>query len=341
MFSNHAKAYKFNLDSISHDEKEHTAQIPEEEMPNSTLPKSFSTEKPAALSPTWSDYLKFPTSIVPGFRSPSSDAITSPVSSKPHESHSDIEPISSVPSTGDSWLTPWIRWRSNYPSNLTIEPTSVIVSAGIEASQSNVCPIGASPETKAGWLSVLASTSARWRAVKEQGETMEVVIVDEESLIQTEQVISNDTDSQLNLQSHMPDQSSESTVPKTQRDASATPSAVSATSQQPDCLVLPTFEDTFCHPPRSIPLPKEVSTLHRTVNYVAKMLFNEDSKDKGKGKEKDRDLFGKELPKAWNVLGEDPVKILGKIKRVVVVGIHGWFPGAFIRQVLGEVSNFQ
>jgi len=38
--------------------------------------------------------------------------------------------------------------------------------------------------------------------------------------------------------------------------------------------------------------------------------------------------LGKELPRTWDVIGE-PIDagILQGCKRVVVIGIHGWFPG--------------
>lgn len=59
---------------------------------------------------------------------------------------------------------------------------------------------------------------------------------------------------------------------------------------------------------------------------------------KGKGKEKEKEKekdeyyvhFGKKLPKAWDIVQEklDP-DVLRGCKRVVVIGIHGWFPGKF------------
>ena len=52
--------------------------------------------------------------------------------------------------------------------------------------------------------------------------------------------------------------------------------------------------------------------------------------------------FGQDLPKAWKVLegvngnGLEP-DVLRGCKKVVVIGVHGWFPGAIVRTVLGEV----
>ncbi|KAH6894036.1 hypothetical protein BKA70DRAFT_1117551, partial [Coprinopsis sp. MPI-PUGE-AT-0042] len=32
--------------------------------------------------------------------------------------------------------------------------------------------------------------------------------------------------------------------------------------------------------------------------------------------------------------------VLRGCKRVVIIGVHGWFPGAVMRTMLGEVSSF-
>jgi len=63
--------------------------------------------------------------------------------------------------------------------------------------------------------------------------------------------------------------------------------------------------------------------------------------------------FGRTLPKAWKVFEDagwssatpagtwkdgQPIDILRGCQKVVVIGVHGWFPGTMIRTVLGEVS---
>ena len=54
--------------------------------------------------------------------------------------------------------------------------------------------------------------------------------------------------------------------------------------------------------------------------------------------------FGKALPRSWEVLNAAQggatldKDVLRGCKRVVVIGIHGWFPGAVMRTVIGEVS---
>lgn len=69
------------------------------------------------------------------------------------------------------------------------------------------------------------------------------------------------------------------------------------------------------------------------MKFVSGVLFAKDSGEssvKGKEKEKERDYvhFGKELPRAWDVMqGDNPMDVLQGCKNVVVIGIHGWFPG--------------
>lgn len=100
-------------------------------------------------------------------------------------------------------------------------------------------------------------------------------------------------------------------------------------------LVLPTWEDTFCVPPRSIePRPPTDSALAKTVRFVSSMLFaKEDGMATGKDKAHSRDDndvadFGRELPRTWDAIGEKlEDDVLRGCKRVVVIGIHGWFPG--------------
>ncbi|KAI5117815.1 hypothetical protein M0805_004945 [Coniferiporia weirii] len=139
------------------------------------------------------------------------------------------------------------------------------------------------------------------------------------------------------------------------RSASPTPSGKSIkpafppTPRAPN-LVLPTFSDTFGTLPRSRPSPlAKSSTAHaikKTMGFVTNVLFarEQDKYAKQKGKETARraelDDFGKELPRAWKVLNEVPeTHSLSTCKKVVVIGIHGWFPGYAMRTVLGEPTG--
>jgi hypothetical protein len=105
----------------------------------------------------------------------------------------------------------------------------------------------------------------------------------------------------------------------------------------PPNLVLPTWDDTFLMQPRStVPHAQTDSALAKTVRFVSDMLFTrDDSATSGKGKARSKDDetladFGRELPRIWDVIGE-PLDgdVLRGCKRVVVIGIHGWFPGTF------------
>ncbi|KAG5651798.1 hypothetical protein H0H81_007357 [Sphagnurus paluster] len=148
------------------------------------------------------------------------------------------------------------------------------------------------------------------------------------------------------------------TKPLPAKSASPAPSTKSAVSvsgsgapvaspraQMPN-LILPTWADTFHTAPRSVVPPPPVSKFSKTLNFVNKVLFAADdpapSVGKGKGRERDRERereymhFGKELPRAYDVVQDklDP-DVLGGCKRVVVIGIHGWFPGMFAYSTVG------
>ena len=167
-------------------------------------------------------------------------------------------------------------------------------------------------------------------------------------------------------------------VPKVKKSTSPAPSTRSTASAgsgrstpapvpKPPNMVLPAWQDTFHTAPRSV-VPSEPETvLSRAMGFVSGVLFTSEGagegkgkgksqgQGKGKGKGKGRDErerewlhFGKELPRAWDVV-EGRVGVgnntygVGKGKgrgaihvdldvlrgctRVVVIGIHGWFPG--------------
>lgn len=144
-------------------------------------------------------------------------------------------------------------------------------------------------------------------------------------------------------------------------------------------LVLPSWQDTFHTLPRSIvPRRAEAGTLTKTVQYVSGWLFSggrsggssligggsgrrgreaEKTADKGKRKassverkrEQEREFmhFGMALPKAWDILDSASqaeatnlkADVLRGSRRVVVIGVHGWFPGAVMRTVIGEPTG--
>lgn len=103
--------------------------------------------------------------------------------------------------------------------------------------------------------------------------------------------------------------------------------------------MLPTFGDTFLRPPRSF-APKR-SPLTRAVSVVSAYLFQRPPTEEAPTSPTlatARQLAGidgkdllvemkndpaERLPKALEVMGEAPR--LDKVKRVVTIGIHGWF----------------
>lgn len=122
----------------------------------------------------------------------------------------------------------------------------------------------------------------------------------------------------------------------TRSTSSAPPSA----KPSPPNLVLPTWEDTFCLPPRSfVPKPARSSRskLQKTLSLVGSALWSkaEGTEKKGKGKVEERPPqflgFGQDLPKALDVVGEplSPYLLNGGC-RVVVIGVYGWSPGTVV-----------
>ncbi|KAJ7139952.1 hypothetical protein C8R44DRAFT_765867 [Mycena epipterygia] len=115
------------------------------------------------------------------------------------------------------------------------------------------------------------------------------------------------------------------------------------------------------------------AVMEKTMKFVSGVLFASDvppttrrssSASGGKGKGKDReererekrfDEWGLGLPRAWDILKPSAGKgghgepgeskegnlqdVLRGCKHVVVIGIHGWFPGAVMRSVLGEPTG--
>jgi len=71
----------------------------------------------------------------------------------------------------------------------------------------------------------------------------------------------------------------------------------------------------------------------KTFNFVSGVFFqrDKDGGKKGKGKAKDKEFvnFAKELPRSFDVLRQklEP-DVLRGCSRAVIIGVHGWFPGA-------------
>lgn len=130
------------------------------------------------------------------------------------------------------------------------------------------------------------------------------------------------------------------------RQPSPSPSKKSSvktpTSPPPPNLVLPTWKDTFYTLPRSAVHREPPSALSKTLQYVSGVLFSRDeapsNKGKGKAKEPVYSPYDKALPRTWDVVGGGVgVDILKGCKRVVIIGVHGWFPGGSLPWMCNKV----
>ncbi|KAI9507304.1 hypothetical protein F5148DRAFT_981590 [Russula earlei] len=238
-------------------------------------------------------------------------------------------------------------------------------------------PIQSSMKTNiSGWASFFSSRSLLVKRIADaehrEEDTMEVMDVDEgddehgstSALVSTEVRAGKDRIARemrvSKLVSTPPRSSSPSPKPKAKPDdlketkrtsVSPAPSKGSGRASPrvppPPNLVLPTWDDTFLTPPRSTgPRAQTDSALAKTMRFVSDLLFTKnDGASTGKGKARSRGDenfadFGGHLPRIWDVLdGQVDGDVLRGCKRVVVIGIHGWFPGAVMRTVLGEPTG--
>ncbi|MBW0508906.1 hypothetical protein O181_048621 [Austropuccinia psidii MF-1] len=119
-------------------------------------------------------------------------------------------------------------------------------------------------------------------------------------------------------------------------------------------LVLPTFHDTFHHPPRSF-LPKP-STLQKTFGLVQAYIFSappqfpqtvhlDNHKLSQRSRRKVLDVFHQNqhistrLPKSLDLLGINRLERLKNLKKIAIIGIHGWFPGPWLESILGKPTG--
>ncbi|KAJ7783599.1 hypothetical protein DFH07DRAFT_727794 [Mycena maculata] len=190
------------------------------------------------------------------------------------------------------------------------------------------------------------------------------------------QVVNNPASSINNKRATSPAPSVASKASTGTKTPAKAPSIAPPRSPTPN-LVLPTWKDTFHTPPRSV-VPQRLldgnaravgrAVMEKTMRFVSGVLFASDgstttrrsrsaSGAKGKGKEREErerekrfEEWGLGLPRAWDVLkpaarrgtesGERNVEdVLRGCRHVVVIGIHGWFPGAVIQSVLGEPTG--
>ncbi|KAJ7487416.1 hypothetical protein B0H11DRAFT_2013225 [Mycena galericulata] len=192
------------------------------------------------------------------------------------------------------------------------------------------------------------------------------------------QVVNNNINSSVNnKRSSSPAPSVASKASTGAKTPAKAPSIAPPRTPTPN-LVLPTWGDTFHAPPRSV-VPQRLLdsngktvgrvVMEKTMKFVSGVLFASESPTatrrsrsasgtKGKNREereqeKKYEEWGLGLPRAWDVLkpaagkGNESTEgnegnledVLRGCKHVVVIGIHGWFPGAVIQSVLGEPTG--
>lgn len=107
-----------------------------------------------------------------------------------------------------------------------------------------------------------------------------------------------------------------------------------SSSKQPN-FVIPTFETTFDRPPRSL-LPQTTSSgvgaatglAVRALGALGSYVYSGNSKpepQETRGKKEGRDI-GANLPRRVGLVSGSPDDGWRHVTRVVVVGVHGWFP---------------
>ncbi|KAI5480231.1 glycoside hydrolase family 2 protein [Pseudohyphozyma bogoriensis] len=101
-------------------------------------------------------------------------------------------------------------------------------------------------------------------------------------------------------------------------------------------LVLPTFQDTFLRPPRSFP-PKK-SKLDKAVSLVQSYLFSLPPQENEEERRTMKDDPAERLPKCLEVMGEVREGLEG-VRRIVTIGVHGWFPTPMVRSITGEPTG--
>ncbi|KAL4077817.1 hypothetical protein J3A83DRAFT_4087667, partial [Scleroderma citrinum] len=228
-------------------------------------------------------------------------------------------------------------------------------------------------DNRAGWISFFSARAMAMKGItyeKENGE-MEVMEIDEGINTAQSVGLSSSPDStaaqassakEMRPPPHikktdgkpLPKISAATTSEAVVRDAmirqpSPTPSKKSGvktpTTPPPPNVVLPTWDDVFLSPPRSIVPEEPPSALSKALNFVTGALFvrEEPVLNKGKAKAKVIDApcspHEKALPRAWNVLEGDNYDVLRGCQRIVVIGVHGWFPGAVARTFIGEPTG--
>ncbi|KAI6143384.1 hypothetical protein BKA82DRAFT_4331271 [Pisolithus tinctorius] len=263
-------------------------------------------------------------------------------------------PSSVVPSDGDAGVKSACQQSIDQKPEPTYQEPSVPSIEGPDANvpaTGSINPIQSSiSQNRTGWMSFFSTRAVAMKSItyEKEGE-MEVMDIDEDASaaedkpsqlasasgrgspvavdVKQQQKVTTVTTSEAGLREVVVRQSSPSPSKKSIVKTPATPPSPN--------VILPTWEDIFHSPPRSI-IPEAPPS---TPGEGAQVLRLPRRKGKGKGREDHCSPYERALPRAWNILGDDSTDVLRGCRRVVVIGVHGWFPGAVARTFIGEPTG--
>ncbi|KAI8461308.1 hypothetical protein BY996DRAFT_4573625 [Phakopsora pachyrhizi] len=318
-----------------------------------------------------------PDIVGPGTR-PSSGSISLlelPSTARPTEAdpiHHQTPDSASYPSRLGSWVYSWYR---NGPADRSEAPASGAGPLEAEADQprnrttkildSVPNPIvSIIPETSGGWANYFSSRRpipGTKKIEETERRSVESMEIDTNAIDGDQPMIYKD-----NRPKELRSSSTSVLPPLTDSTLSSSQPNKKITTRPISNMVLPSFEDTFMSPPRSFypQTPSSSSMLKQTFGLVQAYIFpippefpqtvagdEEEGNSTGserrtkKKKRKVIEIFEQNkhkstrLPRCYDLLGIDRVERLKKIKQIVIVGIHGWFPGPWLETVIGKPTG--
>ncbi|KAH7107698.1 hypothetical protein BKA62DRAFT_143365 [Auriculariales sp. MPI-PUGE-AT-0066] len=224
------------------------------------------------------------------------------------------------------------------------------------------------PDQRASWVTYFSSRGRMPAKKMHREEGVEVMEIDEDAASLSGQSATSavsrkppvkpitDSDSIRNkVAAARPLKGSSPAPSKAESDKVTKKSAGTGTATGVPNLILPSFEDTFKSGVRASAPPMR-STLQKTIGIVRNSLFSrEGAEDRSNplrrsilaydGHKPGDRRWARQLPRTWDVLSRskgttnDASGLLHGCKRVAIIGVHGWFPGAIVRTVFGEPTG--